>query len=478
MENLSASRSVTLRLRFPNKIGMLGKITSAVGKTGGDIDAIDIVNTEDGKIVRDLTFKTRDDAHLKQIEAALTRLKNVELLQRSDRTFLLHLGGKIEIKNRIPLKTRDDLSRAYTPGVARVCTAIHEDSNNAFTLTIKKNSVLIVTDGSAVLGLGNIGPEAAMPVMEGKAMLFKEFGGIDAYPVCLKTQDTQEIIDTIERISPGFGGINLEDISSPRCFEIEAALKARLEIPVFHDDQHGTAIVVLAALINAAKVVRKEMTALKVVVNGIGAAGVAISKMLRAAGVREIIGCDREGIVHSGRSKGMNPVKHEYAEMTNAEKKTGRLADALQGADAFVGVSAPGVLTRKDIKRMAADPIVFALCNPTPEIMPEETTGIVRVMATGRSDYPNQINNVLAFPGIFRGALDVRASEINTEMDMAAARAIASIIREGELSEDYIIPGVFNRRIAKEVAQRVAEAAIRTGVARREKKAGTGRALK
>ncbi len=478
MEQLSASRSVTLRLKFPNKIGMLGKITSAVGKAGGDIDAIDIVNTEDGMILRDLTFKTRNETHLKEIEAALDKLSGVTLLHRSDRTFLLHLGGKIELKNKIPLKTRDDLSRAYTPGVARVCMAIHEDKNKAFSLTIKKNSVLIVTDGSAVLGLGNIGPEAAMPVMEGKAMLFKEFGGVDAYPICLKTQNTKEIINTIEAISPGFGAVNLEDISSPRCFEIEAQLKKRLKIPVFHDDQHGTAIVVLAALINAAKVVHKKVGDLKVVVNGIGAAGVAITKILIDYGVKTLIGCDRTGIIYTGRRKGMIPMKQEYAKMTNFEKEKGALDDALQDADVFIGVSGPSALSRKGILNMACDPIVFALANPTPEIMPEDAADIARVMATGRSDYPNQINNVLAFPGIFRGVLDVRASEINGAMDLAAAIAIASMIREEELSEDYIIPGVFNRRVAKVVAQAVSEAAIKSGVARREKKVGRGRIKK
>lgn len=478
MGQLSASRSVTLRLKFPNKIGMLGKITSAIGRTGGDIEAIDIVNTEGGMILRDLTFKIRDDAHLNQIEKALAKLSGVLLLHRSDRTFLLHLGGKIEIKNKIPLKTRDDLSRSYTPGVARVCMAIYEDKNKAFTLTIKKNSVLIVTDGSAVLGLGNIGPEAAMPVMEGKAMLFKEFGGVDAYPICLNTQDTKEIIETIERISPGFGGINLEDISSPRCFEIEAALKQRLKIPVFHDDQHGTAVVVLAALINAAKLVKKELSELKVVVNGIGAAGVAVSKILNEYGVKTLIGCDLDGIIYEGRRKGMIPIKREYAKLTNRNKEKGSLDDALSGADVFIGVSGPDALTRKGIKKMGRDPIVFALANPTPEIMPEEAADLVRVMATGRSDYPNQINNVLAFPGIFRGVLDVRASEINAKMGLAAAHAIASMIREDELSEDYIIPGVFNRRVAKVVAHAVSESAIESGVARREKKVGTGRSLK
>ncbi len=475
MSNLSASRSVTLRIKFPNKIGILGQITSAIGQLGGDIEAIDIVTTDDGMILRDITFKTRDAAHLKGIENALKQLADIELLQSSDRTFLIHLGGKIEIKNRIPLKTRDDLSRAYTPGVARVCMAIHEDKSKAFSLTIKKNSVLIATDGSAVLGLGNIGPEAAMPVMEGKAMLFKEFGGIDAYPICLDTQDTQEIIETITRISPGFGGVNLEDISSPRCFEIEAALNKRLPIPVFHDDQHGTAIVVLAALINAAKVVKKSLSELKVVVNGVGAAGVAISNILRVSGVKNLIGCDREGIIYSGRQKGMNEIKREYSMTTNPKKKKGTLEHALSGADVFIGVSGAGLLSRKAIKKMARDPIVFALANPTPEIMPEEASDLVRVMATGRSDYPNQINNVLAFPGIFRGVLDVRASEINTEMDLAAAYAIASMVRENELSEDYIIPGVFNRRVAKVVAHDVAQAALKSGVARREKKAGARR---
>lgn len=478
MTQLSASRSVTLRLKFPNKIGMLGQITSSIGKEGGDIDAIDIVSTENGMILRDITLRTQDDAHLKRIESALKKLPGVTLLHRSDRTFLLHLGGKIEIKNRIPLKTRDDLSRAYTPGVARVCMAIYEDKNKAFSLTIKKNSVLIVTDGSAVLGLGNIGPEAAMPVMEGKAMLFKEFGGVDAYPICLNTQNTEEIIKTIEAISPGFGGINIEDISSPRCFEIEARLKKRLKIPVFHDDQHGTAVVVLAALINAAKVVKKNIEDLRVVVNGIGAAGVAISKILNDCGVKILIGCDREGIIYTGRHKGMIPVKREYAKFTNPNKEKGNLNDALKGADVFIGVSGPGALSRKGIKNMARDPIVFALANPTPEIMPEDAADITRVMATGRSDYPNQINNVLAFPGIFRGVLDVRASEINRKMDLAAAMAIASMIREEELSEDYIIPGVFNRRVAKAVAHAVSKAAIESGVARREKKVGRDRTFK
>ncbi|MBI3805178.1 MAG: NAD-dependent malic enzyme [Nitrospirae bacterium] len=466
----SASRSVTLRLKFKNQIGMLGQITSAIGKAGGDIGAIDIVSVDRGVITRDLTVSTRDEAHTARIVDAVKQIPAVEVVHLSDRTFLLHLGGKIEIANRIPIKTRDDLSRVYTPGVAQVCMAIHEDKSKAFSLTIKKNSVAVVTDGSAVLGLGNIGPEAAMPVMEGKAMLFKEFGGIDAYPICLATQETDEIVETVQRIATGFGGINLEDISSPRCFEVEQRLKKTLDIPVFHDDQHGTAVVVLAALLNAVKIVKKKMEDLKVVVNGVGAAGVAISEILLSSGVKKIIGCDRAGIIYAGRRGDMNPVKRDYAKKTNPNRLKGKLDDALAGADVFIGVSVAGALSAAAVKKMARDPIVFALANPTPEIMPEETEGIVRIMATGRSDYPNQINNVLAFPGIFRGALDVRASEINDAMNLAAAHAIASVIRKDELSEDYIVPGVFNHKVAKAVAQAVATAATETGVARREKK--------
>ncbi|MFQ5580294.1 MAG: NADP-dependent malic enzyme, partial [Nitrospiria bacterium] len=336
-------------------------------------------------------------------------------------------------------------------------------------------SVMIVTDGSAVLGLGNIGPEAAMPVMEGKAMLFKEFAKIDAYPICLDTQDTEEIIQSVKRIAPGFGGVNLEDISSPRCFEIERRLKEELDIPVFHDDQHGTAIVVLAALINAAKIVKKDFSDLKVVVNGVGAAGISITDILLASGVKQIIGCDREGTLYAGKKTGMNKAKQEYVKRTNLHQLKGGLEEALEGADIFIGVSSGGVLKRAAIKRMARDPVIFALANPTPEILPEETEGIVRIMATGRSDYPNQINNVLAFPGIFRGALDIRASRINMAMKQAAAHAIASIIQDEDLSEDYIIPGVFDRKVTKAVAQGVARAAAETGVARREKKKTSSR---
>ncbi|HIE65626.1 MAG: NAD-dependent malic enzyme [Nitrospira sp.] len=465
-----ASRSITLRLRFKNKVGILGQITSVIGKVGGDIEGVDIVNADRGMVSRDITVKTRDEAHVKEIVAQIKEIPNVQLLHRSDRTFLLHLGGKIEITNKIRLKTRDDLSRLYTPGVAHVCMAIHEDKGKAFTLTIKKNSVMIVTDGSAVLGLGNIGPEAAMPVMEGKAMLFKEFGKVDAYPICLRTQDTEEIIQTVKLISTGFGGVNLEDISSPRCFEIERRLKEELDIPVFHDDQHGTAIVVLAALINAAKIVKKDFSALKVVVNGVGAAGISITDILLDSGVKKIIGCDRKGTLYAGRKTGMNKVKEDYVKRTNLHHLKGGLEEALQGADIFIGVSSGGVLKRAAIQKMARDPVIFALANPTPEIMPEEAEGVVRIMATGRSDYPNQINNVLAFPGVFRGALDIRASRINMAMKQAAAHAIASVIHDEDLSEDYIIPGVFDRKVTKAVAQEVAKAAAETGVSRSEKK--------
>ncbi len=462
-----ASHSFTLRLKLKNRIGMIGQVTSAIGRAGGDIGSIDIVHVRPNQVTRDIVVNARDEMHVGEIVAAVKKIGGVHIVDVSDRTFLIHQGGKIEIANKIPLHTRDDLSRVYTPGVARVSMAIHAEPEKAYTLTIKKNSVAVVTDGSAVLGLGNIGPEAAMPVMEGKAMLFKEFAGIDAFPICLSTQDPKEIVETIIRISPGFGGIHLEDISSPRCFEVERRLKEALEIPIFHDDQHGTAVVVLAALLNAVKIVKKTLSRLKVVVCGAGAAGIATIDILLSAGVREIIGCDRVGILHPGRRTGMNPIKLQYARRTNPLKRKGTLEDALEGADLFIGLSSPGVLHPSALKKMAPDPIIFALANPTPEIMPEEIQGKARIIATGRSDYPNQINNVLAFPGIFRGALDVRALEINQEMKLAAAHAIASIIPKDSLSEDYIIPAVFNRKVAKMVAQAVVKAAIKTGVVRK-----------
>jgi malate dehydrogenase (oxaloacetate-decarboxylating) len=386
----------------------------------------------------------------------------------------MHIGGKIEVRSKLKIRTRDDLSMVYTPGVARVCRAIHEDPERAFNLTIKRNTVAVVSDGTAVLGLGDIGPRAAMPVMEGKAALFKQFANVDAFPICLDTKNTEEIIQAVKNLAPGFGGINLEDISAPRCFEIEERLKKELDIPVFHDDQHGTAVVVLAALINSLKITGKTFEELRVVVNGVGASGVACAKIIMAAGATNVVGCDSKGIVHEGRED-LNPAKRWFAEHTNPEGRTGDLAEAVRGADLFLGLSAPDVLTVDDLKTMNEDPIIFAMANPDPEIRPEVAMGHARIIATGRSDYPNQINNVLCFPGIFRGALDVRAHEIDEGMKLAAANAMADVIPEEELSEDYIIPSVFDERVAPAVAEAVAEKAKETGMARRiHERAETG----
>jgi malate dehydrogenase (oxaloacetate-decarboxylating) len=441
----------------------------ALGRAGGDIGAIDIVTVGNDFIIRDITVSSTSTEHAQQIVSAARDVDGVEVINVSDPTFLMHLGGKIEVVSKVPLKTRADLSMAYTPGVARICEAIHDDPEKAFTLTIKKNTVAIVTDGTAVLGLGDIGPAAAMPVMEGKAMLFKEFAGVNAFPICLNTKDPDEIVRTVKAISIAFGGINLEDISAPRCFEIEERLKEELDIPVFHDDQHGTAVVVLAALINALKIVGKSMSEIKVIVNGVGAAGVACTKIIMAAGVTNIIGCDQSGAIYRGRREHMNWVKDWYAQNTNQDEEKGTVHDVIKGADVFMGLSVPGVINEADVKSMAAKPIVFAMANPTPEIMPEEAAPHVAVMATGRSDYPNQINNVLSFPGIFRGALACRASRINEEMKLAAANAIAGIITDAELHPEYIVPSVFDKRIAEVVAKEVETAAYATGVARRER---------
>ncbi len=469
----SASYSMTVRLEIRNKPGMLGKVTSAISRAGADIGAIDLVQPGGEIRVRDITFNARDDKHGLAIIDALRKVRGVRVVNVSDRTFLMHLGGKIEVRGKVPVKTRDDLSMAYTPGVARVCMAIHDDPQKAYTLTIKQNTVAVVTDGTAVLGLGDIGPKAAMPVMEGKALLFKEFAGVDAFPLCLATKEVEEIIGIVRAVSPVFGGINLEDISAPRCFEIEERLRKELDIPVFHDDQHGTAVVVLASLINALKVVKKKMGDIRVVFSGAGASGIATAKLLMAVGCRHVIGCDRSGALYRGRKENMNPVKEWFAEHTNEKGVRGSLADALHGADVFIGLSGPGVVTAKEIRRMAKNPIVFAMANPTPEIMPEEVHGIVRVMATGRSDYPNQINNVLCFPGFFRGLLDVRARQVNDAMKIEAARSIASIVSASELSDEYIIPSVFDKRVVEAVADGVARAATHTGVARRKRRAPT-----
>jgi malate dehydrogenase (oxaloacetate-decarboxylating) len=465
----SASYSLTLRVKLLNKAGMLGQLTTAIGQAGGDLGAIDIVSVGRDTMIRDITVNAGSHEHGHAIVEAARAVDGVEIINVSDRVFLMHIGGKIEVVSKAPLKTRADLSMAYTPGVARVCEAIYRDPEKAFNLTIKRNTVAVVTDGTAVLGLGDIGPAAAMPVMEGKAMLFKEFGGIDAFPICLSTKDPNEIVETVKRISVPFGGINLEDISAPRCFEIEERLKEELDIPVFHDDQHGTAVVVLAALINAVKIVGKRMEDLKVVVNGTGAAGVACSKIILTAGVRNVIGCDQTGAIFRGRAESMNWVKEHYARISNPDNVKGTLHEVIRGADVFFGLSAPGVLTVDDLKAMARDPIVFAMANPTPEIMPEEAEPHVAVMATGRSDYANQINNVLCFPGIFRGALSCRATRINEEMKLAAANAIAGIITDEERHPEYIVPSVFDKRVAEAVSREVEEAAYQTGVARRER---------
>ncbi len=416
----SASFSAAIRVRIENHPGAFARLAAAIGEAGGLLGAIDLVRVEGSTKVRDVNVLADDEQHLDAIVAAVRSVEGVEVIHVSDRVFLAHLGGKLEVRPRLPLKTRDDLSMVYTPGVARVSRAIAEDADKVWNLTIKRNCVAIVSDGTAVLGLGDIGPEAALPVMEGKAVLFKEFGDIDAFPICLATKDPDEIVRTVEAIAPAFGGINLEDISAPRCFEVERRLRERLEIPVFHDDQHGTAIVVLAALLNSLRVVGKEIGEVRIVLTGVGAAGVAVTGTLQRAGARWIVGCDRGGALYRGR-EGLNAAKQEYAEQTNPENLRGTADELLEGADVFIGVSAPGAITSEGVGRMAPHAIVFAMANPDPEVDPEAIEGLAEVIATGRSDYPNQINTVLAFPGVFRGALDVRARTIGPEMELAAA---------------------------------------------------------
>ena len=465
----TASHSLTVRLQIRNVPGMLGKVTSAIGKGGGDIGAIDLVEVGKTTVTRDLTFKASDERHGQQLVERVRGIEGITVVNVSDRTFLMHLGGKIEVKGKIPVKTRDDLSMAYTPGVARVCLAIHQDPEKAYTLTIKQNTVAVVSDGTAVLGLGDIGPNGAQPVMEGKALIFKEFAGVDAFPICLATKDVDEIVTIVKAIAPVFGGINLEDISAPRCFEIEARLQRDLDIPVFHDDQHGTAVVVLAALMNALKLVKKRLPDARIVFTGAGASGIATAKLLMKAGARHIVGCDRAGAIYKGRKENMNSMKEWFAQHTNPTRVRGTAGDALAGADVYIGLSGPGVVSLKDIKAMNRDAIVFAMANPVPEILPEEAAAYVRVMATGRSDYPNQINNSCCFPGFFRGMLDVRARRVNDEMKLAAAAAIAGMVGKAELSEEYITPSMFDSRLVPAVSAAVAEAAVRTGVARKKR---------
>jgi malate dehydrogenase (oxaloacetate-decarboxylating) len=462
--------SLTIRAEYENAPGMLGKLSSAIGEVKGDINAVDVVEVSGGKMVRDFTVNASDIAHGKRIIDAVDAVPGVRVVHVSDPTFLLHLGGKIEMRSKVPVQTRHDLSMAYTPGVGRVCMAIHEKPEAVWSLTVKSHAIAVVSDGTAVLGLGDIGPAAAMPVMEGKCLLFKEFGGVDAWPICLDTKDPDEIVRIVKAMAPSFGGINLEDISAPRCFEIEERLKAECDIPVFHDDQHGTAVVVLAGLMNALKIVKKRPRDLKVVVVGVGAAGMSCSKMLMNFGVKNIVGFDRQGALSKDRDYGDNVAKRWFADHTNPKNVKGALKDSLDGADVFLGLAGPGLVERQDIARMSKDAIVFALANPTPEIFPEEVPPNVRIMATGRSDYPNQINNALCFPGLFRGVLDVRARVINDEMKLAAANAIAETIHESQLSEDFIIPSVFDRSVPRRIARDVARAAQDTEAARRSRR--------
>jgi malate dehydrogenase (oxaloacetate-decarboxylating) len=479
MASVSAQFSVTVRVELDARQEPLGKITAQIAEAGGALQGVDLVpgaGTE-GKRVREFTIDARDLAHWEEILRAIGSTRGARVLDYVDRTMAMHRGGKIEQHNKYPLKTRDDLSMAYTPGVARVCREIHADRQKAFDFTIKKNTVAVVSDGSAVLGLGDIGPEAAMPVMEGKAMLFKEFAGVDAFPICLDTNDPDRIVEAVRLMAPTFGGINLEDISAPRCFEIEDRLKDELDIPVFHDDQHGTAVVTMAALFNALKIVGKPIESLRVLVVGLGAAGVAVTKMMLASGVTHVIGCDRRGALSVERpdyeSGEMSNIKRWYAENSNPDRVHGQPADVIDGCDVFVGLSGPGIIEADALGRMNDDAIVFAMANPTPEVMPEDAEPYVRIMATGRSDYPNQINNVLCFPGVFRGALDAGAARITEPMKLAAANGIAEVVAAEDLSEDYIIPSVFDRDVAPAVAKAVTDEARREGIARVSEETGT-----
>jgi malate dehydrogenase (oxaloacetate-decarboxylating) len=432
----------------------VGRLTTAVGEAGGIVTAVDVVDSDPLTVLVDLTCDTADAAHAEQVVQCLEKLDGVDVRKVSDRTFLLHLGGKIEVAPKVALRNRDELSRAYTPGVARVCLAIAENPDDARRLTIKRNTIAVVTDGSAVLGLGNLGPAAALPVMEGKAALFKRFGGVDAWPVVLDTQDTDEIVSIVRAIAPAYGGINLEDIAAPRCFEIEERLRQLLDIPVFHDDQHGTAICVLAALTNALRVVGKPIENVRIVVSGAGAAGTAIIKLLLRQGVGDVIAYDRPGALHRGMP-GLSEPWRWLVEHTNRDNYTGNLPGAIRGADVFIGVSAPNLLTGDDIAAMADRSIVFALANPDPEVDPREAREHAAIVATGRSDQPNQINNVLAFPGVFRGLLDAQAREFTEAMALAAAHAIADTVGEDKLNPSVIVPSVFDPRVSVAVAAAV-----------------------
>jgi malate dehydrogenase (oxaloacetate-decarboxylating) len=462
----NAAFSIALDCQLDNVPGTLGRLCTAIGEAGGNIGALDGFDVRGPVLRRSLVVLCRDEEHQVRIVEAVRKLSGVTLLDWWDRTFKMHEAGKIEVLSTVPVNDRDDLSMAYTPGVARICTAIEKDPGLSHDYTIRKNSVAIVSNGTAVLGLGDIGPEGAMPVMEGKALLFKEFGGIDGFPICINARTADEVVDFVQRIAPTFGGINLEDIKAPECFEIEERLRASLDIPVFHDDQHGTAVVTLAALWNSLKITGKKMEDLTVVIAGVGAAGVAIGKILLNAGVGDVIGCDRIGAIYSGRSE-MNSAKEWFANNTNRSRRMGTISEMMKGSDVFVGVSGPDLITAADVRSMAKSPIVFAMANPNPEIRPEQCDGLAAVMATGRSDYPNQINNVLAFPGIFRGALDAHATDITEGMKLAAAIAIAESVSDADLKPEFVVPSVFDRTIVERVAPAVAAAAVKDGVIRK-----------
>jgi malate dehydrogenase (oxaloacetate-decarboxylating) len=451
MVSTSPGYGITIRVEGPSANQPVSALTAVLNSQGASLTALDIVESSFDRVVVDITCDTIDADHAERVADAIAAVPELEVRKVSDRTFLIHLGGKIEVNSKVQIKTRDDLSRAYTPGVARVCQAIAADPSDARRLTIKRNTVAVVTDGSAVLGLGNIGPAAAMPVMEGKAALFKRFANIDAWPVCLDTQDVDEIVRTVQIIAPVYGGINLEDISAPRCFEIERRLRNVLDIPVFHDDQHGTAIVVTAALKNALKLVRKDISEVRIVLNGVGAAGTAVARLLYHAGARHMIGYDIDGVIHKNSPRG-DEMRSWFIDISNSDDFTGSLSQALVGADVFIGVSVPNVLSESDIANMANDAIVFALANPDPEIDPEAARRHAKVVATGRSDQPNQINNVLAFPGVFRGLLDIGATSITEDALVAAADAIATCVRTDQLNESFIIPSVFDPAVTPAVA--------------------------
>jgi len=459
MAATASSYSITMRLYTDPDHAVVGEVATTIAQEGGIVTAIDVAESSHERLTVDVTCSASDEEHSHRLTAVVEALEGVSVHKVSDRTFLIHLGGKIEVHSKVPLKTRDDLSMAYTPGVGRVSLALAQNPDDVPRLTVKGNSVAVVTDGSAVLGLGNIGPGAALPVMEGKAALFKRFADIDAWPICLASQDVDEIVRAVEMIAPGFGGINLEDIAAPRCFEIEQRLRESLDIPVFHDDQHGTAIVVAAALTNALRVVGKDLADCRVVVSGGGAAGSAIVRLLLAGGATDVVVSDRTGLL-SGDDETLSPAHRELAGQTNPRRIRGTLRDALQGADVFIGVSAPKVLDAAWIPEMAKDPVVFALANPDPEVDPAEAAKHAAVVASGRSDYPNQINNVLAFPGVFRGLLDARARDVTVDMMLRAADAIAHVVSDEELNPSFIIPSVFHPDVPKAVAAAISGKAM------------------